>query len=453
MTSHLSIESESVSEEVGRLLRLAWPVVVGQLGIMAMGTVDVFMVGQLSDGGAALASIGLGNTWSFMFLIFGLGTVSGLDPLLAQANGAGDRSAFQGHLAHGAWLALLVALPIMLMHLLAGPSLTLMGQPEDVVPLAARYSAILALGILPVMMFSLFRTALQARGVMRPAMYVILFANLLNVGGNQLFIHGIGDWPGLGPVGVAWSTVLVRVFTGLAILAFARRELQDLSAGLSEGLQRDRVRRVAEISLPVGLHSGLEVWAFSAATLMMGWFGQVALAAHQVALTLASVSFMVPLGISSAAATRVGNLMGARRPVHRAAWTSIAMGAGVMSVSALVFLSVPHALAALFVPNQPQTLALAASLLPIAGVFQLSDGTQAVSFGVLRGAGDTKIPAAANLIGYYLLGLPIGGLLATLGGIGPKGIWYGLVIGLTAVALILISRLRGLIQRYESALD
>jgi MATE family multidrug resistance protein len=197
--------------------------------------------------------------------------------------------------------------------------------------------------------------------------------------------------------------------------------------------------RLFRLGFPVGLQQGLEVWGFSAAGIMVGWQGESALAAHTLCLNLASISFMIPLGIGIAAGTRVGNLLGAGKPWGVAAWTAVAMGLGVMSISGFFFSTFPAQILGLYRP-EAAVLAVGVSILPIAGAFQLFDGVQAVSFGVLRGAGDMRMPALANVIGYYCVGLPLGWYLSQ--SMGARGIWMGLTLSLATVAILLVFRIR-----------
>jgi len=441
--------SASVPAEIRRLSHLAWPIVVGNISMMAMGVVDTWMVGQLPDDGLGLAGVGLGHTWSFMFTIFMIGTGTGAGAIMAQANGAGDQEGYQRALAHTLKLLSLVALPVLALHFVGTYGLAVLDQPPEAIPLGASYAAILGLSMPFILAITVLREGLQARGVMRPGMWIMLIGNVVNIAGNYAFVFGLGPIPAMGAIGVAWSTLLVRAAQALAILPFARHELQALRAGLRLPKVPTAFRKLAKLSLPVGIQSGLEVWAFSGATLLIGAFGAQAIAAHQVALNMASLSFMVPLGIAGAAAARVGNLVGAGAPWGRAAWAAVGMGATVMSVSAMVFLNFPTQLASIYVPGQPETLALAATLLPVAGLFQLVDGTQAVAFGVLRGAGDTAGPVAINVVGYYVLGLPIGWALAHAAGLGPIGVWYGLALGLAVVAFLLVGRIGVMLRRTQ----
>lgn len=439
------VPMKTLPAELRRIAVLAWPVVLGQLGLMMMGIVDTLMVGR--HGAVAVAGLGLGHAWTFAAAIVGIGAAMGLDPMLTQAHGARDNAAYDRAVAHGVGLLGWLCIPIGALHLVCGPVMVALGEPAEVIGLAHDYSVILTLSVPPLLAFSLLRQGLQARELMKPAMWVILGANVANIAINAVLLFGVGDWPGLGPVGVAWATTSVRWLMFLALLPWCLRELRAVARAWREAFNVRALVRVAGVALPVGVQTGLEVWAFGLGTVIVGWFGAVAVAAHQVTLNLTALSFMVPTGIGSAAATRVGNLVGAGQPWQRPGWVAVGLGASVMTMSAVVYATQAAPLAKLFLPDDPAAVAMVALLLPIGAVFQVFDGTQVVAFGVLRGLGDTRVPALANIVGYYALGLPAGAALALYGGLGPAGVWVGLTIALSSVALILLGRLWVLARR------
>ena len=430
----------TLGSEFRVLASLAWPVVVGQLGWMMLNVVDVILVGRI--GSDALGAIALGQTWSIGVTIVALGAAHGLDPAFAQAFGAGERQVAGLALARGTLLLLLLSVPIGWMHAMAGPALRLLGEPPELIPEAAAYCQTLAWSAPAMLMFAPLRQFLQGAGQMRPGTVAIIAGNIVNFALAWMLIGGNFGFPAWGLHGAAIATLISRyaMVAVLAVLGWplvrttwprSARTILDLQALL----------HLTRLGGPVGLQAGLEVWAFSAVTLWMGAFGPVAVSAHIVALNLASISFMVPYGVSAAAATRVGNLLGAGQPWQRAGWVAVATGAGVMCFSASLFLVFPVALAG-FYTHDAQTIKLAASFLPMAAMFQLFDGTQTVAFGVLRGAGDTRVPLLANVVGYWLIGLPLGAALAFAGGAGPRGLWVGLILGLMTVACLLLLRLR-----------
>lgn len=423
-------------------MTLAWPVVLGHLGTMGMGVVDTMMVGRL--GADALASVSLGHTWSWLAMVTLMGGAHGLDPHFAQAFGANKPHAAGAALARGAVLMGALSLPVIALHFLAGPGLSWMAQPAHLIEVADAYVRVLAPSIPLMMGFQILRQYLQGDGWMRPAAWVIIGANLVNVLFNWVLIYGGGELlglPAMGAVGSAWATLIARVFMFGGLLVLGWPLLMKGVPGWRGAVSVERIRALAKDVIPVGLQVALESWAFGGSTLIVGWLGATALAAHSVTLNLAALSFMIPLGISAAASTRVGNLIGADASWSRAGWTAVGLGACVMVLTATTYTLFPEPILRLYT-DDAAVLMVGVGLLPLLATFQVFDGIQVVSFGVLRGAGDVRLPALANVLGYWVLGLPIGCWLAFREGWGARGIWLGLTIGLAVVAVLLLIRLR-----------
>lgn len=446
-----------VLRDAGRELRevtqLAVPVVVVQLGIMLMGTVDTMMLGRYSA--TALAGAALGNSVASTVMLIAWGTVLAIDPLIAQAYGARDRTAIAAHLQRGLVLAAVLPLPIALLFWDLGPLLSALGQQPEVAEGAAAYLRGMIAGNFAFLPFVVLRQTIQAFGVVRPAMIAMVVANLANVAGNWILIYGRFGFPELGVAGSAYATSISRfVLLGVLVLA-ARPALAPYWQGFDRRAfaWREHLRYI-RIGLPIGFHFSLEFGVLAAIALLMGQLGIEQLAGHQIALNLASLSFMVPSGIGSAAASRVGNAIGrADMPAaRRAAATCLLLGVGTMAAFALLFAAVPHWLAGLYT-DQAAVIAMAAALIPIAAVFQVFDGAQVVSSGVLRGAADTRTPALAAVVGFWILGLPLGAWLTLRAGAGPQGLWWGLTAGIGLVAVWLMARIvrrfRGEIRRVE----
>lgn len=425
-------------QEVRTLLKLAWPVILGQVGLMSMGLVDMVLVGRL--GPEPLAALGIGNALGFGTLLVGLGAAHGIDPLVTQAYGAGRPGEAVQALVRGTVMMAFVAAAVTLVHLYAGPLLTWMGQPKELIPTAATYTQILAPSVPLILAFALLRQFLQGSGQMQPAMWAIVIGNGVNLIADYLLIEGNWGAPALGVPGAGWSTSIVRMAMLICLTAFAWPELKRAWPGTEGLISAQSVWNVSWIALPVGAQLALEVWAFTSVTLMSGWIGSLEVAAHQSALSLASTSFMVPLGLSAAASTRVGNLVGAGKSWTRAAVTTQVLACGIMGLAALIFVLFPEPLVRIFL-HEPEAIALAASLIPVAAIFQLFDGLQVTSFGILRGLGDTRKPMLANVVGYWLWGLPLGYVLTFHLGWGLQGLWFGLVVALGTVSLMLGARL------------
>jgi len=428
----------SVREETVRLVRLAAPVVITYLGTIAMGTVDAMMVGRLGAG--ALAAVTLANTWNFAIVIIALGASRALDPLVAQAHGAGDRRTVGTGLSLGFAMAALLAFPVIALYAFAEPALDLLHQPRELLAPAGAYCRALMWGVPGLLAFAVCRQFTQALGVMRPGTIAVLLANLVNAGLNWVLIYGHLGMPALGPLGSGYATATAQWFMLGALLFFGRESFKGHWLGWRARLSWSALGRVFGIGLALGLQVGLEVWAFHAAGLMIGQLGATALAAHAITMNLATVSFMVPNALAAACATRVGHLFGAGLHWTRTARVAIGLAVGFMLLPAAAFLLVPQLLGRLYTPD-PAVIALAATLLPLAAAFQVFDGTQVVSFAVLRGVGDVHLPSAANLIGYWFVGLPAGWYLAFRAGWGARGIWAGLAIALAAVAVLLPARI------------
>lgn len=429
------------------LTSIAVPVVVVQVGMMLMGVVDTLIVGHVSP--QALASVALGNLYVFNVIVIAMGALMALDPLVAQAVGADDRVAITRSIQRGLILALALGVATMFGMIPAGWVLRLFRQPAEVIPAAVSYIHISAAGLVPFLVFVVQRQSLQAIGRLAPIVITIVAANVLNAVLNWILVFGHLGAPPLGVAGSAIATVIARWAMCVMLLVLAWTELRPHLTVLDrESLRRQPLWRMLALGLPIGLQQFLEFSAFGAVGLLMGTFGAVQVAAHQIALILAALTFMVPLGVSAAAAVRVGHAVGAGDlpRARRAARIAYVLGAGFMSTTAVLFLTLPRPLAALFTPDAT-LIAIAGSLIPIAGVFQIFDGLQAVGAGVLRGLGDTRVPLIAMLAGYWLIGVPVSVLLAFRSGLGPQGLWWGFVAGLAAVGLFLLLRVRTLFRR------
>ncbi len=434
------------------MVRLAVPVVVVQVGMMLFGVVDTMVVGRLSS--EALAAVALGHIAVITVSSFGVGMILGIDPLLNQSLGARDRSAFKRAVQRGFVLAAALMVPSTALLLPVGPILSLLGQPPETVPLAAAYAQISIPGLLPFYGWVVLRLTLQAMGRLRPIVATVIAVNLFNLVADWALVFGVGPIPQLGPIGSAWASTVARTLLFVILMVVDRRYLWPLLRLDREALRWRPLLRTAGLGLPIGFQLQLEIFAFTVIALLMGGLGTVTMAAHQVAINLASLTFMVPLGVAQATAVRVGNAIGAADSgaARRAASSGLLLGTGFMTVTALLFIGTPRIFAAAYT-SVDEVMALAATLIPIAGFFQIFDALQVVSAGILRGAGDTRAPLVVNLLGFWLIGLPTSLVLGFRLGFGPQGLWWGLVVGLGAVAAFLLVRvswrLRGEISRLQ----
>ncbi|PWB74958.1 MAG: MATE family efflux transporter [Holophagae bacterium] len=433
--------------DLAAMFSLAVPVVVVQVGMMLMGVVDTMVVGRVSA--EALAAVALGNLAVVAVSVFGMGLLLALDPVVAQAVGAGDEPAVCRAVQRGLLLAVLVTIPTTLLLLPVEPVMSLLRQPPDTVPIAAGFVYRSLPGLLPFFGFIVLRQTLQAHERMRPIVTVIIAANVLNLVLDVVLVFGLLGAPVMGAFGAAWATTACRYLLFLGLLFADRRELVPLLSRVDgEALRLRPLLAMARLGAPIGLQIQLEVAAFGVIGLLMGGLGTIEMAAHQVAINLASLTFMVPLGVASASAVRVGHAIGrADGPeVRRAAGAALACGVGFMACTALLFLALPRAFASAYT-SEVAVVGLAAALIPIAGVFQIFDGVQVVSSGILRGLGDTRAPMVINVLGFWLVGMPVSLGLAFGLGLGPRGLWWGLVAGIAAVAALLLARIASRLSR------
>ena len=432
----------SLRAEIPRLLALALPVVFVQVGMMAMGVVDTMVVGRLSA--VDLAAVALGNLYFFSVMVVGWGVLMALDPVVSQAVGAKDDLAISRGLQRGFVIGGALILPCILAMLPAQAVLRLLGQPADVVPVAARYTWACIPGVPAFLGFAVLRQTLQAMHRMRPIVWTIIAGNIVNLALNVVLVFGLLGFPRLGAVGSGCATSISRWFLFLSLAETAWAGLKPYLIPLRpEALAAAPLKRMLRIGLPIGGQYGLEVGAFAAIALLMGLIGTREIAGHQVAINLASLTFMVPLGVSSAAAIRVGHAVGRGDPAgaRLAARAALFCGALFMSGTAALFIAAPGPLVWLYT-RDAEVVALAVALLPIAGFFQVFDGLQVVSIGVLRGLGDTTTPLLVNVLGFWLLGLPVSLWLAFVHHSGARGLWWGMVVALGAVAVFLLLRVR-----------
>jgi MATE family multidrug resistance protein len=436
--------------EFRELFRLAAPVAAAQAGTQMMGLVDVAVLGRL--GARELAASGVGNAVFFAFSVIGTGIVLGIDPLVAQAVGAGDHVRARRALWQGVWLAIAVSVALTLILALGAWMLPLVGAPE-LTEEARIFLLVRTTSLLPLLLFFVGRSYLQAYGRTRPLLVAMIAANVLNFFGDLVLVfggHSLPPWtgilrriPALHVGGAALATTLCTILEVLILLVPLRKmsRAMGLPAHVDHRWNRRDVAQAFHIGLPIGLHMGAEVGIFALVALLAARVGTLQLAAHQVAIGLASFTFTIALGVAAAGSVRVGIGVGARDALatRRSGHIAFIGGALVMGTSAALFALIPRSLARL-VTDQENVIATAAPLLLVVAVFQLSDGIQAVGAGVLRGAGDTKYTLYANLFGHWCIGLPTALLLGFAGGYGVVGLWWGLCTGLTVVAALLFIR-------------
>ena len=429
------------------LTALALPIAGVQVGMMLMGVVETVICGHVSP--VALAAVALGHLYLFCVLVFGMGVLSTLDALVSQGLGAGDESQVTLAVQRGVLLALVMSVVATLLYLPAEQVFRALGQPEEVVPAAGAFIRYSIAGALPLLLFFAFRLTLQAMHHTRPAVVTIIAANVINAVVCGALTLGWFGLPRLGVVGAAWAGTIARWTMAAMLLWLGRRELMPrLRPWRRESTDRAALGRMLALGAPIGATASMEFGMFGGAALLMGRFGTVAVAAHQVAISIASFTFMVPAGIAGAASVLVGRAVGRDDlpGARHAAGAALVLGLGWMVVTSLLFFTIPGPLASVYTPDHA-VLALASVLLVVGGFFQIFDCTQVIAMGILRGLGDTRAPMWITVLGYMMVGLPVGVLLGFRFGLGPVGLWWGLVAGLAAVSVMLVWRIRSRLTR------
>jgi MATE family multidrug resistance protein len=428
--------------ELTEMARLATPLVLVNVGLMLMGVIDTLMLGRVS--GAALAAGALGN-FAFWFVgTIGFGILMAVDPVVSQALGAGDDVAVARGVQRGLLLAVLVTV-VMSLALIPTPWLIgFLKQPDDVAPLAGGYALWSIPGLFPFFAFAVCRSTWQAMHHPRPILVGVVVGNLANILLNWLLIFGHWGFAAGGVTGSAQSTSIARwIMLGAAVLAGWKDLAPKLRPWRPESWELAPLRRMAMLGLPIGFAFFFEFNAFGLVTVMAGWLGTAVMGGHEVALNLASLTFQVPVGAAAASGVMVGRAIGRgdMAAARRDAVAGLCVGVGFMALAAVVFIAVPGLLARAYTTDL-EVVAIATAIIPLAGLFQVMDGTQAVCSAVLRGAGDTRVPMLLHLAGFWLVSIPLSYGLGIAAGWGAIGLWWGFVGGLGVVAVLDVLRVR-----------
>lgn len=425
--------------------QLAYPVCLGQLGHVLVGVADSLMVGNYGGenseiGTLSLAAASLANALIHIILVLGIGISYGATPLIAAAHSKNDKNEITSLLKHSILLCLITGIIIFISLYFSSPLLHYFNQPEKVVELAIPYFNIMVFSMLPLMLFLAFKQFAEGLSDTKTAMYISIGANILNIFLNYLFIYGNWGFKEMGLNGAGWASFIARVVMVFSMgwYVYKASKFKDYRSGFSlKNYNRKKVGEIFKVGLPVGLQFTFEVSAFALAAVMIGWISAEDLAAHQIAISLASLTYMFASGLSAAASVRVGNYFGVKNfdDLRKAGNSALIMVLVFMGTMALLFVFLNSFLPTLFNKDE-NVIFIASNLLLIAALFQLSDGTQVVGQGLLRGMADVKIPTLFAFLAYWVIGLPVGWLLGFHLNFGSSGIWYGLSIGLTVATIL-----------------
>ncbi|WP_114781294.1 MATE family efflux transporter [Botryobacter ruber] len=445
------MRSEEYREHFSKNFRLAYPVILSQLGHILVSVFDSLMVGQI--GTLPLAAASLGNSIFTITLVFGLGVSMSITPLIAGADGRKNYTRISLLLLNGLLSNLLVGILLFVSGYFLSPFISVLGQPAPVVSLAVPYLNILFLSLVPLMVFQAFRQFAEGLALTRQAMWISVIANALNIMLNYILIYGKLGAPALGLIGAGWATLISRVvMAGMmaGYVLYSRRFVIFRKFLNYRHLSFVHMYHIFRLGLPISVQMIFEMGAFSFSAVMIGWLGAKELAAHQIAINVASVTYMMASGFAAAATIRVGNQkgLGNYRAMRLAGNSSFVMAALFMTGSGLLMVLGKSLIPMLYIDN-PEVIAIASDLLLIAALFQISDGVQVVGLGALRGLEDVRIPGLISLVAYWVIGLPAGYFLCFKAGFGVNGIWTGLLIGLTVAAILIYRRFRRLSLRYN----
>ena len=438
--------------EAHRTLQLALPVIIGQVGVFGMNFIDTVMAGRLPERDLALAGLGTGGAlWSAMLMLV-IGSMMAVQPTVAHLDGAGRRIEAGVQTRQGLYLAAGMCLPFALVLISSGRILAAFGVDPQIVPVAEGYLRAMAWGVPAICLVFLLRFFSEGSGHTRPTMFYGLMGALLNIPLNYVLMFGKLGLPAMGTVGCGYATAIIIWLQLVMLVLYIRRHRHYRPFKLfckPEPPDFSVIKDLLKLGLPIGVTIFVEGSLFVAAALLIARLGPVPSAAHLVAINFAALVFMVPLGLASAITVRVGNALGRGDPVAARYVGTIGLAIAVVfaSVSASLMFFFPQYIVALYT-DDPAVTALAVGLLFYAAIFQLSDGIQISAAGCLRGYRDTRVPMIYNVVAYWLVGMTSGYYLTFGVGLGPAGMWIGMIVGLTVAAVLLTSRFAGTSRRF-----
>ncbi|MFN2372513.1 MAG: MATE family efflux transporter [Cyclonatronaceae bacterium] len=430
--------SRLVKREAGITLGLGLPLVAASLLQMSMSFVDTVMAGNLST--LDLAAVAVGSSVLMPVIMFGSGVLMALTAIVAQDYGAGRTNLIGRNVRQALWLCAALAIPGILILRNAQPVLLFMQIGEDTSLLASGYLDAASWGLLPMFFYFAFKQFNEAVSITRPAMYFAFVGLLFNIAGNYVLMYGKLGFPALGAIGTGYATAIVAWVMCLCMLVYTWRKPSFKPYAIFSTIRLPdwhHIREMLKIGLPIGITITMEVTMFAIVSLLMGALGTMAVAAHQIALNFSSITFMIAFGLSSAVTVRVGQTYGRKtiRDARFVGYVGVGLATMIMCTTAVLMFTFPELITSIYTGDAELT-EMAVSLLFMAAIFQISDGLQVSGSAALRGLKDTRVPMYVNLLAYWIIGLPTAYMLGYHTALGPRGLWIGLIAGLTVAAIL-----------------
>ena len=428
-----------LSQHIKENLNLSFPIMISQLGHITVGVADSLMIGNVSI--TQLAAVSLSTSIFGFILLFCIGLSYGITPLIASKKS--DKNYISMTFYNGMYLNMFFTILLVVITIYSKYLLQYLGQDEEVLFHTYRYLDIIAISLVPLMLFQTFKQFIEGLGFTKPAMYISIFSNVINILLNAVLIFGLFGFPRLEIIGAAYATLISRVLMFFIIFIYClnSKRFQEYILRLNISFNYISFRGIFGIGFTSGLQYIFEVGAFTVATVIIGSIGAIQLASHQIALNLASISYMIASGIGSASMISLGHYYGEgdSAEIRRSGYSNFILVSILMCISAFIFIVFRDILPTFYVDDY-EVISLASSLLIIAGLFQLSDGVQAVGLGVLRGIRDTKTPTLVTFISYWVIAIPLSYYLGIICDYGLFGVWIGLSVGLTIAAVFHVLR-------------
>lgn len=438
MLAFLKSEKHNLRKEAGMTLKIGLPVIIAQLLQMSMNFVDTVMAGNLSA--QDLAAVAVGGAVFIPFMMLAAGILMAVTPIVAQLVGARNFKEIGVNARQGLWLSLMLAIPIFFLIRNLEIVMHLLDVTPSIIPLAQGYLDAISWGVFGVCGYMALRFFNEGMSVTRPAMYFAALGVVVNIPANYIFMYGKLGMPELGAIGCGYASAIVGYVMFLGMLFFTMNHDPYKRFEIFSSIRKPEwgyLKEILQVGVPIGISSTMEVTMFAIISLLMGSLSAIAVAGHQVAINFAAMTFMVPFGLSTAITTRVGNAIGkgSWHEARRRGYVGIGLSTFFMCITAVIMYLFPDVITSIYTQDaQVQNVAI--GLLYMAAIFQISDGLQVSGYGALRGLKDTTIPMVVNFIAYWMVGLPLGYYLGIVRGIGPQGLWMGLIAGLTIAAIL-----------------